>query len=575
MKNSLSFFAILFAFCLISCSEETIVSKPDDLLKGEKTYATFVVNIQGAGEVNMDSPSPTTKAYADFNPAPFVDNPALDESINPSDVRLLIFDATGLLEFNELFFNVGGSSPSLSQTVLLSAGLKKIFVLANAGAMINPQMNSLTVGSTTLSQFYSIVFDAGTPQFSWSNKSGSRTFDITPLHTHSGAYGLPSSNTNQFTYLIIPNIGQATSVGGAGSAPLVVDNVTITQQYNNFEIDLIYMAAKARLGYTNAALTHTENASTIANISEIKYSVIHLARYTNYIQNVVGQSPRSYYWGKSFSSNSSTTGPYSDNDYFYHFDEAVNVTQPATPVTGSSGSYTFAANTPYLFVPEIIHDNMTRGMAPYYAINVHYKPTRVVYDVNYNPVSTPSVILTAGDITTLSTTLPSPDNNMDYTLLRVSIGAIEAGTFFKNLSLLQKAAWLAVYGGTLGAWTGSTMQIDYANALIGTPPPASVPSTLPYPVPLYKFYEFKAPNAANGTGGNWYCQLLGSPSDAYGVLRGKAYNAVINEIRGPGTPYEWLIYGSDTPDPIESLTFATTSIKIKSWEMVMQDFVLQ
>jgi len=573
MKNLISLSLILL---LLSCSEERRFQQDELSPITEKTNATFVLNILESGVVDNDPQPPASKAFADFNTDPKVENGALERKINPADVRLLIFDAiTGILEVNETYGTISGADDILTKTVQVTSGSKKIFVIANAGA-ITSGIAALQKDVSTLVQFNALVYDAGAPQFPWSNKTTvTRSYNIKPLYAFSGSAGLPASNTDQYTYILKAGIEADPSLNNnSGSGGLAtVNNNTVYQDFNHFQIDLIYMVAKARLGFTGTAISH----STIASISDFKYSIHNLARYTNYVQHVVGSNPCSYYYGKSFNSPFVTAGPFGVYDYGYHFDASENASQSAALIT-TTAPYTFPANTPYLYVPENNNTSaLTWNQASFYSINAHYKPHQIVVAVGYQ-----SGVPTPLQLTTTSTH-PSPP--VGYIYLRHDIagphGTLLAGTCFGTLALLQKAAWLCMQASSAsgGGWTGSTTQVDYADVIIGSPPPTTVPPTLPvYPPPSYGYYVFSVPNASNNTGGNWYRVAIGDPSNAdpyykFGVFRGKAYNGVISAVGGPGVPYEWMML-NDVSDPINAPSHATARIQIKNWEMVMLDISL-
>ncbi|MCL2727909.1 MAG: hypothetical protein FWD56_05955, partial [Bacteroidales bacterium] len=298
----------------------------------------------------------------------------------------------------------------------------------------------------------------------------------------------------------------------------------------------------------------------------VKYAVHNLARYSKFVQRVVGTLPQSYYYGKTFTSPFITAGPYTNDSYGFHFDSGTNTNQPATMVSGST-PYVFPANTPYLYVPENNNDNsLTWGQASYYAINAHYRPSSIVTAVNFNSGLQ------------LSTTAIYPGTG--YVFLRRDIagsrGIIQRGTFFQTVALLQQAAWLCLYADNTpgGGWAASAHQLAQANALIDPCPPATVPMLLP-DYGAYGYYVFSLPNPVNSTGGNWYRAAIGDPNNPnpyykYGVFRGKAYEGVITSINGPGLPYEWMLLGEESNVPVEAQTHITANVQIRQWEQVQQ-----
>ena len=574
MKLKLFFAAFAAVALMASCAERDDVKKIDENVLKTKTVATFTLNLS----------NPETKAFANFNPDP-KDVAARERSIDGTDVRLVIIDQTAsVVEINEMF-GTAGVATTYTKTVQITAGPKRIYVIANAGPITNTQMNACAVGSSA-SAFEALYYDNSTPQFPWTLKSGTRSFDMTKLYAFAGTTaGLPASNSDMYTYEMQAGISATTSSSNPGGLSQVVSGYNITQTNNNFNIDLTYMVAKARLGYASTATSHVELGVTIANISNINYSVQNLARYTKYIQHVAGNLPQSWYYGKTFTTPYATalTTTYTTNDYLYHFDSGLNANLPAAAVTGTYPSYTFptpaAPNTSYyVYVPENNNNTgLTWGQASLYAINTHYKPVKIVTAVGFEPSATPKLLLTQ------TASYPSP--SIGYVYLRQDItgsnGVIEKGTCFETVALMQQAAWLTTYadnitgGGWDPAYLTAPTQSAQILALTGTCPPSAVPAQLPEsPTPVYGYYVFSVPNAGDCTGGNWYRVAIGDPANTnayykYGVFRGKAYSGVLTGFSGPGVPYEWMLH-SDPDSPVDATTNVTVTVTINDWTPVVQ-----
>ena len=554
MKQFVHFSLFLFSLYMTACSVESMSTEPESEMSSElMTYATFTIN--ATTYAGPKSPL-QTKAVADFNPGTTNSgNAATEMDINPADVRLMIFNDVGMLEYNDLF-------PSNLQTsVLLTAGLKKIFVFANCGNIsgFNTLFDSFTYDNsgppTTFSQFYnSAIFDAGVPQQTpFVNKTTtSRTFSIAPLHTQTASYGLPASSSNQATYMILAGIPQSVSEAG-------IPSTSEGSATNTFAIDLYFMLAKARLTYNSSALTQLKGTTPIAEITNIRYSIKNLARYTNYVLNVVSGNARSWYYGKTFI-NSSAGLPASmpSDHYFNHFDDASNANVLATVVA-------IPQTGPFLYVPESTNSPLTIGQCPYYSFNVQYMPKFVVTAVAYNAMATPKIQFTYTD-------LSSPmEVNKDYVYLRGEIygsgGSLEQGTCFKTVDLLRQAAWLSIYG---DGWSGTTNQMMEADAIIGTPPPATptYSQLLDYPFPSYGYYLFTDAQS-------WYRVNVGSDVGSiatipysipkWGTVRGVAYDTNITEFNGPGVPYEWMFGDYDVPDPVEAMTYVSVQTRVVDW----------
>ncbi|MCL2727124.1 MAG: hypothetical protein FWD56_01920 [Bacteroidales bacterium] len=554
MKIKLLFAAFAAAAVLVSCmGEEQSISTTEGTIKNP-TVATFSLKLS----------NPDTKLFNDFNPDA-KNQVATEVNINPADLRLIIIDDdTNIIEINELF-GTGTTGTTLSKTVQVAAGPKKIFVIANAGtSSFGTAIGAIAVGANK-SALDGVVFDAGTPQFPWTNKTTfGRDFKLEPLYLNSSSSsGLPASNTDQFTYQLKAGVSAATSSGNPGTPVAIQNGNTFTQDNNNFDIKLVFMAAKGRLGYTAGALTN----GTIATVTDVKYSIHNLARFTNPIQKVVGTLPQSYYFGKTFDLPFVTGGPHVDPGYGYHFDSGMNTNQNATLVSGT-GPYTFIASTPYIYAAENNNVSMTWGQATHFAINAHYRPNRIVTSVDFEPVNTPKL--------NMNQTGTYPGTG--YVYLRKDIsgphGSIESGTCFSTLVLLQQAAWLCYYAEniTTGGWTASGPQVTQANALIDPTPPAVVPAQLPVANPNYGYYIFALPNPSNASGGNWYRLAIGEPANSntyfkYGVFRGKAYEAIVTAFNGPGVPYEWML-NQDPGEPVDAETNVTVVISILEWVVI-------
>jgi len=509
-----------------------------------KTAATFVLNV------------PQTRAGDDYEPNP--DAPLLDadaQIINVNDLRLLIFDVDGTLECNEAFNN-----GDTRKTVMVTAGQKKIFVLANMGSMVtDPVMSGLTVGTVCYSSFLAATFEAGVPQNS-TQRLLTRSFKIEALHTRSSSTtGLPATSNDEYTYTLKSGVTQAQAESGTPAGP-----GTTSETYNRFKLDLFFMLSKARV-YTNVT-QHLEGAVVKAKISDLKYGIHNLARFTYVTGHIVGGAYQSYYWGKTF-----TSVPWSGagiTNYEYHFDVAdkASITIPiSTTATG-----------PFHYVTENNNTGLTLGQAAYYAVNGDYRPTEVVSAVGYEPTSSPKLQLTVTDLTA------SP---FDYVLLRKDFtgpgagtntgGTIQAGTYFASLALLQQAIWLCEYSTNVtgGSWIGDATQIGQANALLttlGGAPPTTMPEPkLVTPTPPYAYYPFSAAD-----GRNWWRLSIGETpttgSTKFGVVRGKKYTAKITNITGAGVPYEWML-DIDPEDPVDAETYVSVEVEIHEWTPADQE----
>ena len=594
---------ILAAFAAVtmfaSCTEEAL--NPDGTKKGKDEGLTAVTF-----KLNLKQPEIKSKA-ADFLPDLPVGAAANEQLINPSQVHILIFNSeTGVLEVKEPMTNNAGNTES-SFTAVLEAGVKKIFVLANCdilGGDYAAWFAGLTVGNTyTLATFPGTgIFNAGAPQFvPFVDKTGNRTFDITPLYTQVGGFGLPASTTNQFSYKLNTGVGIGESVAAdLTTDPMTLDGTTYSQKDNGFEIDMYFMVSKARLTLDATALSYTA-----AKIDNLTYSIHNMARRTSYILNVVGNQGRSAIFGNAFSNSSAAplvldATTYANvipaMHYLDQFDSAIDADNETV------GPYQLNIGSDFIFVPEATHGGMTKGMVPYYAITGDYLPKAVVNSVTWNPTAVPPLPKTV--FTTLDYSDPGYGGSTDYVYIRKDIvgfgGEIAQGTCFTTLALLQQAVWLVTQTNTTspavgGGWTAAAGQITDAMLLIGDCPP-KIPTAAEYlawPLPNYGYYTFEggqswwranvggtidSPLANPGPGeyyGNFTGVLtFGNPdNDGWGTLRGVAYDATISEFKGPGVPYEWML-DTEKPEPLNAQTEVTITVKIMDWAHATADPVV-
>ncbi|MDR0430872.1 MAG: fimbria major subunit [Tannerellaceae bacterium] len=521
MKKMFKFFigAAIVAAGFTACSEEVIpVSGQEGNGSGtqdekESTYATFQLNLGDVASRATTFDPPTSGSDQD--------NVAGDKALDPNDVRLLIFNsATKSLEINEVF-------GTANKTVLVQAGNKKIFVFGNTKGTLSTAFKNvadLAVGVATLDNFYDIIYDAGAPQDH--KATGSRTFDIEPLHAKASATtGLPVSNSNAVEYELKPNIEESAAAGGTA----VVGGSSAT---NTFKIEAVFMIAKARL-----SLGDTEDKLVTGGsndkVSEIFYTIRNLARKTNFVQNVVTGVTRSYYY--DFITATTPASVYSDN-----FDRASKL--------GTTKISTTAGN--YLYVPENNGKLLRYGQASRFTIKAKFEPGKVITDATFKTSGIELTIQKLADA--------GSSNSYVYTI--APIPGIPQGSYFASLDVLRKTAWLYQFNQPWPA-TPPTAEMD---AIVTAADEASAGTT-----PNRKLY-YQFTNAES-----WYTLPLGESTNAAnlqpGVLRGKAYNAKINSITGPGVPKEDIVEDPGrNGDPIVSTTYISATIEVKDWAVVGQ-----
>lgn len=508
-----NFFAVaLAALTIASCSKEEIGgSNNGGNVEGVNTptYATFKFNIGGAG----------SRATGDFDPTENPEKDVADAQIGR--LQLLIFNAASqALEYNGVM-----AAGETSKTVLLTAGKKKIFFVANTDKLTD-YTNAITPaafapGTKTLADFYAMNFSAGTPQQIVKNQdAATRTFDLSELHelsntTAGSEAGLPMSNTNEVTYTLVAGVSEGDAQGGTATA----DGTSAT---NTFKVQLYYMIAKARLALAGGVLSGGDDVKPV--VKDVFYSIRNLARATNYVQNVpTAGSPQSYYYTSTFADQAAFNA---------EFDYASNIKVPATETAGD-----------YLYVPENNHSMLLRGQSSYFAIKATFEPvviSAVAFDVKDKVKYTKKKLAEA-------------DANKNYIYTTQDVQGIPAGTYFSTLSLFEEAAWMMKNGIPF-----TEANRDEARALITAP--TSIEPTV-------------GGDYMSFTGANSYYRVdLGDGVGAdtqYGVLRSNKYNATINKITGPGVPSEEDLI-VDPTDPVSARTYISATIIPAEWKAISQ-----
>ena len=535
------------------------------------TYATFYFNLPA-----------TTRAIAQFNPMGVTTDDVADARINYGDLYLLVYnDRTGILEYTRKI-DINNTSISATgtyiHTALLTAGVKKIFVLANLGDVLNTnnvmnhletipfanRENHLTVGTPVtwanleeptgsivkLAGLYDVVFNAGTPQkYNVDKTANSYNFNTKPLSTRvkSGANGLAMTNSNRNSFTLLGGMTLADAEDTA-----IVPSTSGTNSHNRFLIEFDYLVAKARL-----VMNISKFPQTIADISDPFYSIKNLAKYTTLIQNYTSTCPQSYFHNFNWGNNAVQA------DFDPYFDQSMNLYEGASgsglPVPTSGG--------PFIFVPENTNRNLLRGQVSFYAMYLTYKPKHIVKAVKYNN------LYSSGSIAFPATLFDSWDNlaalpagtqgrlqnGNQYIYYAVGIPGINNSTtnnaaaitvkFFANARVFADALWSSKNNKPL---TDASYSTSAADALFNT-----LNAGTDYLVftDARSFYRI---DIGDGVG-----------DSAFGVFRSKAYTATINDIAGPGFPTEKELF-MDPDVPVKERTFSNITIEAVDWKPMRQ-----
>ncbi|MDH6305654.1 hypothetical protein M2459_002590 [Parabacteroides sp. PF5-5] len=518
MKKTFKFFmmAAIVAAGFTACSSEEVTPDPKNPIdnteevEGKETYATFALS-------SLDS-----RAYT-MQQSPAVDTD--DSKIDPSNVVLLIYKSTGVLE-KKVFMN------DTKATVLLTAGKKKIYAIANYKGMTTAPNDIVSVigtddntgykvGESMMSDLMSLTFDA--------NQANQASFGFAKLHERSGSFGLPASNDNSLEYNLVADVASDTAAGGTPSN-------TNESTTNTFNIQLYFMLAKANLYLGNSVL----HAGDVDNpgISNIQYTIRNMARYTNIIRKGSGQAVQSYYYNRVWSSGTPQQSDFdSDIDYSTAIDKTAATTVP----------------TQYFYLPENNHNYLLEGQSSFFAIKAVFKPNNVIKDVTYN-VASASLKTEVDQLANIGQTSWG-ENALDYIYtikeLKLTYGTIQAGTYFKHIKLLQKAAWILE---NMKEWNDTYW--TEAEAIAGVTASDMNKS----------YYQF-----ADAT--SYYRLDIGDDATGNslepGVLRGNKYQVMISKISGPGKPLESNL--KDTPwVPVVANTHLHAVIIPAEWTTVIQ-----
>ncbi|MDR1859628.1 MAG: fimbria major subunit [Bacteroidales bacterium] len=549
---------------LPSCVENDVSqqSSGSQLTERETTQASFTL-----------IPTPSTRAVTDFR-SDTLSGSTADEATQAnlvaSDLKLLIFDVqSDVLEIKQNF------TTTSTITVLVKVGPKKIFVIGNVasladkvgGGTFNSKYTALTVGTTTLTQFRAMNFDAGVPQLYSINKaSSSRTFDLHVLaQPAGGGGGLPVSNTEEITYDIEPDISAAQSQVPPGSNSGSSAN-------NHFNIYLVYMTAKAKVDFLTTAVGNVAGGTAFVYMGgptpptgEPPYyphwTVKNLAKHTHYVQHFSG-SPQSYNY--NFTGNNAA-------DFAAEFDTGNNLDRRITaaiPTADPTDADTYRKH--YVVTPENNSSKgnaIQRGQSSFYAIRLTFLPKEYIEDVNGGMSNNTFSATISPTATTFSN--PMTEAPKSYLYLRKGIGLsqyLQAETYWKDTVALFKAYWHEKhYNAMSNTWTGSPTQVTQARSEFL----ADIVTVMGNGNRDEIYFVYK--------GWNYYRidigEALGGGGMKYGVLRGNKYYATISNVTGPGYPEERYLYERPT-DPVESYTYLTVDISVSPWVWAFRGVVL-
>ncbi|MDH6306601.1 hypothetical protein M2459_003326 [Parabacteroides sp. PF5-5] len=519
MKKTFKFFmmAAIVAAGFTACSSEEVTPDPKnpidnpEKVEGKETYAYFSL------------PTGDTRAYTPTLSPDDSDADVNDKLIDPKDITLLIYKSnSGVLEKK---VDMEGTS----KTVLVTAGKKKIFVVANYKDMSTSPNNMVKTigdfaeGSSTIDELMALYFDA--------KQANTSAFNFSILHKRVSNGGLPATNDNSIEYDLKSDIDSETAAAGDPKAG--GESTT-----NTFKIQLNFMLAKANLYLaTDVIKTITD---TEPGVNNIQYAIRNLARKTNLIRKGKDKGVQSYYFNEDFDTNPQSAVAQTQFDPEFDYTPEFITLNPTTATV---------TPTRYYYVPENNHYLLLRGQSSYFAIKATFEPNAVVKTVEYN-VSNKQPKLTTDKITSTAFS----DKNYIYTIKEIPLknGTIPAGSYYKDIDLLRQAAWIYNTG---EAYTAAN-QTDAADILgVRTEDKDTY------------YYQFT--NCVS-----YYRLDIGEDKTGNslepGVLRGNKYQVKIASITGPGLPEESDLI--ERPwEPVIANTHLHAVIIPAKWTPVVQE----
>jgi hypothetical protein len=492
--------AAILAAGFTNCTKEIIDDGKGNGNNGEgaSTYATFNFVINGA----------TTKA-TDMT----LDK---DEDSKVLDIRLIIFKtgSTTTCEVNEAYDSDTNTptnnswDKTKSKTVQLTSGKKRIFVIANTQkqAGVKALLDSIKVGTTTISQFYDIAYDLG--------RTLGKMSELVDV-----SKGLVMSNaiSTNSAFDLKGGIGlEESRKGGA--------------EQNNFKINIQRAVAKTAVWYDGAAVLETTDK--VGKLSDLKYAIRNVNRALYLFQKFssdMADPTTSIPYAPYYNLPIGTTVERYDSLYYkdYKF-IAVSSTSPA----GGKKAY----------VTENTSEVQRNATTTYAAIEAVLLPKKnmIVESCKYNELthSFNSVTTNAADATT-ATTL--------YRLVNVGKSTgMTSNIFFKDKTLAYKVAYCISSNKESGFDVNNSQQID----------------SLKWDDAEGKGYIVEY------DGGKCYYRLnLGEGNGSEfnpGLKRNHEYLAKITSFSGPGVP-NLKDLDKDPEKPIGQKTHVTATIEVTPW----------
>lgn len=510
MKITKLFAAAFMAMVAFSaCTMGDNGTNPDQLA-GEATYATFNFVVDGDGTRAEASPTD------------------VGEKTEVKDIRLLIFKtgASTVCEINDLYAT-GDSNwdATKSNTVLLTSGEKRIFVIANTAnqTRINNALAGITPGTTTLATFYAMVHELGGTSVT--------SYSINEITDLTRGYVLSNPADKNSLKSLVAGVTESDSRNAtAGDATK-----------NNFKFKVDRAAAKAYVYYKDNAALETSDGVGMLQSTTIKYGFRNINRSVHLFQQFATDNvdaydaagrplPRAPYftyfednYTEAQMKDITVFSPYYFGDYL--LDQSMKSKSQADATTPAS-----------VYLTENTSVMPRRGNSTYAAIEAFFLPkaNQVIVgtglgfdDVNQKFTN---IVRNNADTSTPVTLYMLTDNG--------GIENILPGTLFFDLELAKKAAY-AVQNKTL---------IGYTTAYN----PGNLIETF--------------------TGGKCYYRLnigrtLGVDDTEWGLRRNFLYKAQITKFGSIGAS-DISKLDENPEQPLGQKTHVTAVIEVQAWTEV-------
>ena len=436
MKKMFKFFmcAAIVAAGFVGCSNEEVVpggnNSADGTDGGESTSATFNIKF-------VQTKAPATNMEQGTTG---------QDVINPTNIRLLIFNANDSLEINE-YYDTGATDwdVEMTKTVKLKSGQKKIFVSANETAAIKTIIDGLkdlrsASATSTYADFTAVLqYDlGGNGGKIWNTHTDSLdfvggtspTFDITKIMGTSTARSFFLSSAIDAS--AVKNLKGKIEYDDSRNPPAGQE-----EAYNNFTIVVQRAVAKGVVFYNSAnpSILTTLDGLGALQAASLKYGIDNVNRSVNLFQQFSGTSVASTFYDIPYTA----AGWINDGmraRFYPYFYKDYNLSNTM------SGGTQSAIPTQAVFFTENTKSWNLNANTTYAAIEAVFTPAdgKWISDLSYS-TSLNNVTLTVGSSAT-------PGGNI-YAL-KVTNPALEitnSGYTFEDLYLFttQQAAYKALY----------------------------------------------------------------------------------------------------------------------------------